>query len=182
MLAKIDFQLLDALRDADRELFAGSNPLLKRILTQVRDSGKTKEEKAKNEQDFRKFSAQLGAHLRTRVSLDSILTFVNDTGAMEGGKPTLKDVIAEDDILAALRLYVETTGFSIPAENNGMGYNNLIYISLVLCKHRPRSRPNQSGPERDKLPNPMHRRARSTSSSRASIQAPQAPAGTRDAD
>ena len=152
MLAKIDFQLLDALRDADRELFAGSNPLLKRILTQVRDSGKTKEEKANGEQEFRRLSTQLGEHLRTRVSLDPILTFVNDTGAMEGGKPTLKDVIAEDDILAALRLYVETTGFSIPAENNGMGYNNLIYISLVLASIDHAADPTKVGPNATSFP------------------------------
>jgi putative ATP-dependent endonuclease of OLD family len=152
MLAKIDFQLLDALRDADRELFAGSNPLLKRILTQVRDSGKTREEKAKNEQEFRKLSADLGQHLRTRVSLDPILTFVTDTGAMEGGKPTLKDNIAEDDILAALRLYVETTGLSIPAENNGMGYNNLIYISLVLASIDHAADPAKAGPNATSFP------------------------------
>ncbi len=152
MLARVDFQLLDALRDADRELFAGSNPLLKRILAQVRDTGKTTEERAKSEQDFRTLATQLGAHLRTRVSLDPILTFVNDTGAMEGGKPTLKDVIAEDDILAALRLFVETTGFSIPAENNGMGYNNLIYISLVLASIDHAADPTKAGPNATSFP------------------------------
>jgi putative ATP-dependent endonuclease of OLD family len=152
MLTKIGFQLLDALRDADRELFAGSNPLLKLILTQIRDTGKTKDEKEKKKLEFRTLAGQLGQHLRTRVSLDPILTFVTDTGAMEGGKPTLKDDIAEDDILAALRLYVEAEGLSIPAENNGMGYNNLIYISLVLATIDHAADPAKTGPNATSFP------------------------------
>ena len=55
---------LDALRDAERELFAGTNPLLKRILRQIRDAGKTAQERAQKDKEFRQLSTQLGARLR----------------------------------------------------------------------------------------------------------------------
>ncbi len=152
MLEKIDFQMLDALRDAERELFAGTNPLLKRILRQIRDAGKTAQERAQKDKEFRQLSTQLGAHLRSRVSLDPFLSFVTDTGALEGGKPTLKDEIAEEDILAALRLYVEEQQLSIPAERNGLGYNNLIYISLVLASIDHNADPAAQGPNATSFP------------------------------
>jgi putative ATP-dependent endonuclease of OLD family len=131
MVDKIDFEILDALRDAKRELFLGSNPLLKRILWQILESD---QEQVKNDREFQKLAGQLGRHFRSRLSLDPLLSLVKDTGAAEGGKPTLKDEIAEDDILSALRMYVESEAMSVPAQNNGMGYNNLIYISLVLAR------------------------------------------------
>jgi putative ATP-dependent endonuclease of OLD family len=152
MLEKIDCQMLDALRDAERELFAGTNPLLKRILRQIRDAGKTSQERAQNDKEFRQLSTQLGTHLRSRVSLDPFLSFVTDTGALEGGKPTLKDEIAEEDILAALRLYVEEQQLSIPAERNGLGYNNLIYISLVLASIDHDADPAKQGPNATSFP------------------------------
>jgi putative ATP-dependent endonuclease of the OLD family len=131
MVERIDFETLDALRDAERELFLGSNPLLKRILRLLLENDK---DKANNDEEFQRLSGQLGKHFSSRLSLDSLLSFVKDTGAMEGGTPTLKDEIAEDDILSALRLYVESGIMSVPAQYNGMGYNNLIYISLVLAQ------------------------------------------------
>jgi putative ATP-dependent endonuclease of OLD family len=152
MIEKIDFQVLDALRDAERELFSGSNPLLKRILRQIRDSGKDDTQRANSDKEFRKLSAQLGQHLRSRLTLDPLLSFVTDTGALEGGKPTLKDEIAEDDILSALHLYVENEGMSVPAERNGLGYNNLIYVSLVLASVDNDADPAKKGPNATTFP------------------------------
>ena len=37
-------------------------------------------------------------------------------------------------MLSFLRLIVEEAGFKIPASHNGLGYNNLIYISILLAK------------------------------------------------
>ena len=151
-IEKIDFQVLDALRDAERELFSGSNPLLKRILRQIRDSGKDDTQRANSDKEFRKLSAELGHHLRSRLSLDPLLSFVTDTGALEGGTPTLKDEIAEDDILSALHLYVESQGMSVPAERNGLGYNNLIYVSLVLASVDNDADPAKRGPNATTFP------------------------------
>ena len=45
----------------------------------------------------------------------------------------------------ALRLYVEHNGMSLPAEQNGLGYNNLIYISLVLASLDHQADPIKKG-------------------------------------
>jgi putative ATP-dependent endonuclease of the OLD family len=152
MLDKIDFRMLDALRDAERLLFSGTDPLLKYILLQVRDKGKEQIERDKSDAEFDALSAQLGKHLHSRHSLDPLLSFVTETGALEGGKPTLKDNIALDDILSVLHLYVEGTGISVPAERNGMGYNNLIYISLVLASIDNEADSAKSGPNAKTFP------------------------------
>lgn len=83
--------------------------------------------------------------MRSRISLDPLLQLVTDTGALEGGKPHLADDLSEEDVLAALRLYVETSGVSLPAEFNGLGYNNLIYISLVLASLDHQTDPAKKG-------------------------------------
>ena len=119
--------------------------MLKRLLRQVRDTGKTAEEQAAKAQEFSALASALGNHMHERISLDPLLQLVNDTGALEGGKPHLKDHLSEDDVLAALRLYVENNGVSLPAELNGLGYNNLIYISLVLASLDHQSDPTKQG-------------------------------------
>lgn len=144
-MEKIAIHSLGALRDAERELFSGANPLLKRLLHQVRDDGKTEQEKALKNHEFDQLAMTLGKHLRGRISLDPLLQLVTDTGALEGGKPHLTDNLSEDDVLAALRIYVETNGISLPAELNGLGYNNLIYISLVLASLDYRADPQRAG-------------------------------------
>jgi putative ATP-dependent endonuclease of OLD family len=151
-LEKIDWQFLGALRDAERELFAGSNPLLKRLLRQVRDYGKTDAQKATLTEEFRQLASNIGQHMRARIGLDPLLATVKDTGAYEGGVPILQDEIAEDDILAALRLYVETNGMNLPAELNGLGYNNLIYISLILASLDYQTDPKNRGPNATVFP------------------------------
>lgn len=144
-LDKISLHSLDALRDAGRELFSGTDPLLKRLLRQVRDHGKTPAEQAASNEEFRTLTTLLGSHMRGRISLDPLLQLVNDTGALEGGKPHLADTLSEEDVLAALRLYVEHNGMSLPAEHNGLGYNNLIYISLVLASLDHQADPAKKG-------------------------------------
>jgi putative ATP-dependent endonuclease of OLD family len=144
-LDKITLQSLDALRDAARELLTGTDPLLKRLLKQVRDEGKTDKQKAESARELRELTKSLGKHIRGRVSLDPLLQLVKDTGALEGGMPHLADDLSEEDLLYALRLYVDANGVSIPAELNGLGYNNLIYISLVLASLDHQADPARHG-------------------------------------
>lgn len=144
-LDKITLQSLDALRDAARELLTRTDPLLKRLLKQVRDEGKTEKQKAESAKELRELTKSLGKHIRGRISLDPLLQLVKDTGALEGGKPHLADDLSEDDLLYALRLYVDANGVSIPAELNGLGYNNLIYISLVLASLDHQADPARHG-------------------------------------
>ena len=162
-LDKISLHSLDALRDAQRELFSGTNPLLKRLLRQVRDCGKTKEEQAAKAEEFITLATALGTHMHSRISLDPLLQLVTDTGALEGGKPHLKDNLGEDDVLAALRLHVENNGVSLPAELNGLGYNNLIYISSSLQAWIIRQTPRREEATRYCSPSSASRSQRRTS-------------------
>lgn len=151
-LEKISFDTLEALRDAERELFAGSNPLLKRLLHQVRDQGQSAQQKAARSQAFQKLSGDLGSHMRSRIDLNLLLQLVNDTGAMEGGTPHLAEDLTEQDVINALRLHVLANGISLPAEHNGLGYNNLIYISLVLASLDHKADQETQGPNATLFP------------------------------
>src|SRR5690606_8305620 len=63
-----------------------------------------------------------------------ILQYSNETGADKGGKPNFDAEITEQELLFALRLIVERSGFKLPMKNNGLGYNNLLFIALILAK------------------------------------------------
>jgi len=144
-LDKITLHSLDAVRDAAKELFSGTDPLLKRLLKQVRDTGKTAEQIARSSAELRDLTQALGTHIKSRISLEPLLRLVNDTGALEGGTPQLADNLSEEDLLYALRLYVESNGVQVPAELNGLGYNNLLYISLVLASLDHQADPTKLG-------------------------------------
>lgn len=137
-----DYQFLDAIRDVKSELFTGSNPLLKAMLLQILDSDlddEADEEKVRDERNKRRseFKEQTDKPINTlvkdRIDEKKLFTLVAETGAADGGKPVLRGEITENDLLAALKLFITRQGLSIPAVNNGLGYNNLIYISLVLA-------------------------------------------------
>jgi putative ATP-dependent endonuclease of OLD family len=144
-LDKITFHSLDALRDATKELFSGTDPLLKRLLKQVRDEGKTDEQIEQSTAELRNLTLELGTHISGRISLDPLLQLVRDTGALEGGTPRLADDLNEEDLLYALRMYIESNGVQIPAELNGLGYSNLLYMSLVLASLDHQADPARQG-------------------------------------
>jgi putative ATP-dependent endonuclease of the OLD family len=132
-LSKFDCQFLDALRDVDAEMFSGSTPLFRNMLEQVLDFGANPAERRILKQDFRAKTSALGLELVTRLATDKLFHLAKDTGAADGGTPTLHGAFGESDLIAALRLFVDRQAFSFPATHNGLGYNNLLYISLVLA-------------------------------------------------
>ncbi len=137
-LNKFNYQFLDAIRDVESELFSGSNPLLKSMLYQVLDSDLADDDegnKAKHlrNQKFNRSSNILKRRLVDRLKVDSLFNLVKQTGAGDGGEPVIEGNIAEQDIISALKMYIRSSGFELPANYNGLGYNNLIYISLVLA-------------------------------------------------
>lgn len=145
-LDKFDFQFLDAIRDAEKQMFYGSNTLLKDILSYFLDYDLTKGEKRANlspeiaikvkerEDKFSNLGNNLLNELTNRIKKDDILEYSTDTGAKKGGNPSFDSKISEEDLLFALRLIVERNGYKIPISKNGLGYNNLLFISLVLSK------------------------------------------------
>ena len=56
---------------------------------------------------------------------------MDDVGASEGGSPTVEGKLREADLLKALNLAIPRHDTSIPLTQNGLGYNNLIYIALL---------------------------------------------------
>lgn len=137
-LSKFDYQFLDAIRDVESELFSGSNPLLKSMLYQVLDSDLEDDDEGNREkhirtEKFNRSSNILKRRLVKRLKLDSLFTLVKQTGAKDGGEPTIGGMIGEQDIIAALKMFIKNSDYELPASYNGLGYNNLIYISLVLA-------------------------------------------------
>ncbi|MBP1970761.1 putative ATP-dependent endonuclease of OLD family [Virgibacillus natechei] len=147
-LRKIDYQFLDAIRDVERDLFTGRNTLLREVIDFFMDYEiKNDESMEKQEQqaeinklkmDFSKDAKSLIDTLRGRMKQGKIemLRYANETGASFGNaEPDFDGHILDSELYAALRLIVKyQTGVKIPATHNGLGYNNLIYMSLLLAK------------------------------------------------
>jgi predicted ATP-dependent endonuclease of OLD family len=145
-LDRFDFQFLTAIRDAERQMFFGNNTLLKDVLNYFLDYDITEgqgfddleeeklEEIKEREKEFRNDSGDLLKKLINRIDDDKILEYAQSTGADKGGKPDFDANATEEDLLFALRLIVEKSGLKIPIKNNGLGYNNLLFIALILAK------------------------------------------------
>ena len=132
-LAKFDCQILDALRDVDSEMFAGNNPLLRSMLEQVLDFGVEPEKRRTLRRNFLAGSNKLRENLVGRLDTKRLFELVTATGAGDAGNPKLQGAMKEEELLAALRLFIEREGLTFPVTHNGLGYNNLLYISLVLA-------------------------------------------------
>jgi putative ATP-dependent endonuclease of the OLD family len=132
-LAKFDCHTVDAIRDVESELFAGTNPLMRTMLRQVLDHDADKAEALKRRRHFRTLTQDARSNLTDRMNQDELFQLAKETGATDGGAPFLRDAIDEDDFIAALRLYIARGPFAVPATHNGLGYNNLLYISLLLA-------------------------------------------------
>lgn len=153
LIKRFDFQFLDAIRDVNRDLSAGYNPLMKEILsffidydvkkdlTKSDDDIKT-ELKVRRDQ-FLQHSGPLLQELLARLDTgkNEFLKYAKDAGAtFNGANPDFDGELTESGLFAALRLIVTyATGIEVPVAYNGLGYNNLIYMSLLLAKMQAES-------------------------------------------
>ena len=147
-LGQIDFQFLDAIRDVSHDLYAGYNPLLRDVLnffidySVKNDTTKTeveiKELLKSLRDDFVRQSEPLMQTLQRRLQngKNVFLKYALDTGAtFNGAEPDFDGEITENEMFAVLRMIIKyTVGIEVPATYNGLGYNNLIYMSLLLAK------------------------------------------------
>ena len=147
-LSKFDFQFLSAIRDVERDLFKGNNSLLKDVIDFYMDYDiKSNVELNDNErinlidQKKKEFSIEakkLIEVLKQRMvnGEEQILKYVDGTGAgIDNSKPVFEGEILDTELYSSLRLIVEKeTGIKLPATSNGLGYNNLIFISILLSK------------------------------------------------
>jgi len=147
-LKKFDFQFLTAIRDVERDLFTGRNSLLKEVIDffidyEIKTNDKLEDhEKRKQINDRKKaFSNDAGeliSALQTRMAAGKkhMLKYAEETGAaFENLQPSFEGKILDSELYSALKLIVENeTGIKLPANQNGLGYNNLIFISLLLAR------------------------------------------------
>ncbi len=146
-LHRFDYHFLDAIRDVESKLFTGSNPMLKKMLQEVLDFDASDDTvRSQRGIEFRELAGQLTEKLVERIHLSTLIELVDKTGAEDGGRPRLAGTIGEQDLITALKLFIEREGLSLPATYNGLGYNNLIYISLVLASLKFRSSVVRRGP------------------------------------
>ncbi|MFC4557299.1 ATP-dependent endonuclease [Virgibacillus kekensis] len=145
---KFDFQFLTAIRDVERDLYTGRNALLKEVIDFFIDydikgdtSIEDKEKLSKIRENKIQFSDNANElikslHDRMEEGKGHMLRYVQNTGAGFGEMtPAFDGSINDTELYSALRLIVQDeTGITLPAVNNGLGYNNLIYISLLLAK------------------------------------------------
>jgi predicted ATP-dependent endonuclease of OLD family len=145
-LDRFDFQFLNAIRDAERQMFYGNNTLLRDVLnyfidydlTNGRDFGDIEEDKIQGlkerENKFNEKSKELLGLLIKRIDKDKILEYDKETGADKDGPPGFDAEVTERELLFALRLIVNKYNYNIPIKNNGLGYNNLLFIAFILAK------------------------------------------------
>lgn len=147
-LSKFDFQFMDAIRDVERDMFSGKNALLKNVIDFFLDYDiKSKKNIQKEEQtkkiderkkSFKQKSDELIQVLKERLKngTNEILTYADHVGAsFDHSKPIFGGSMSEAEVYSILQLLIQQeTGLKLPIGNNGLGYNNLIFMSLLLAK------------------------------------------------
>lgn len=133
-LSMLKLELLDALRDAKRELIAnGDYKLLYRILNQgnenvyedIKEVLNTLDEKIKNNKQLKELKKTLISQLN-RISLQ---------GSGENNIDFNFSTLETGEVLKKLSLIYGQDPITI--ERNGLGRNNLLYISLILSHLAP---------------------------------------------
>jgi predicted ATP-dependent endonuclease of OLD family len=147
-LQKFDFQFLNAIRDVERDMLTGRNTLLREVFDffidyEIKiDEAKTPEQKHQEIKDRKIFFSEKAEELiqelsnRIEEGKKEILSYAKNTGAsFNKAKPNFEGSVSENEMYSVLKLIVEyETGIKIPATHNGLGYNNLIFMSLLLAK------------------------------------------------
>ena len=142
-LKKIDFEFVNALRNVEDEIYGGRAALLKDVLRYFLDydlngDGNREDNIALRHQNFMNDTHEVLKNLVQRITTgkDNIIAYANKTGALFSDNIlNLEGDVSEGDLLAVLNLLVgDGEDRRLPVALNGLGYNNLIYISLLLAK------------------------------------------------
>jgi predicted ATP-dependent endonuclease of OLD family len=150
-LQKFDFQFLNAIRDVERDMFSGKNTMLRDVLDffmdyEIKSADDTIKNRATKQSEIKglktDFTAKAGAlitELQTRMKAgkEHILSYAIQTGAtFNNALPDFDGTISDVEMYSALKLIIgyDALDIKIPATHNGLGYNNLIFMSLLLAK------------------------------------------------
>ncbi len=160
-LQKFDFQFLDAIRDVERDMLTGRNTLLRDVFdffmdyeikslpTEVKSQADKALDIKQRKIDFSEKADILLNFLQQRMEEGKkhILSYAKETGAsFNKAEPNFEGSISDVEMYSVLKLIVEhNTGIKVPATHNGLGYNNLIFMSLLLAKMQVNSDGNYMG-------------------------------------
>lgn len=156
-LKKIDFQFLNAIRDVERDMLTGRNVMLRDVLHffldyEIKNSKKNKEDRESQlkikSSEFIEEAGKIIEKLRGRIDKgkDEILSYAKETGAsFQNAIPDFDGEASDWEMLYFLKLLIKQSGIKIPASHNGLGYNNLIFISLLLAKMQANTDGNYLG-------------------------------------
>ena len=134
---------MNALRNVEDEIYGGRAALLRDVLRYFLDydlnGDENREDKiALRHQNFINDTHEVLKNLVQRITAgkDNIIAYANKTGALFSDNIlNLEGDVSEGDLLAVLNLLVgDGEDRRLPVALNGLGYNNLIYISLLLAK------------------------------------------------
>lgn len=103
---------------------------------------KTKEEKELQLKEIKRSFGEEASSLMTLLlerleeGKDVMLDYAQETGAsFNNAQPDFKSILTEHDLFSALKLIIKYgDDIEISATHNGLGYNNLVYMSLLLSK------------------------------------------------
>lgn len=152
-LSKFDFQFLSAIRDVEKDLTSGKKSLLKDILEFFTDYNLINSENRRNEiRENKKIFAQKSEELykelyeRMKDGKKEILKYIENTGAsFDNITPDFIGKFTEKEAYEHMFLITEDKYVKLPIKLNGLGYNNLLYISLILAKIQKDSSPEEYG-------------------------------------
>jgi len=142
-LKKIDYEFVNALRNVEDEIYGGRATLLRDVLRYFLDydlnDDEGREKKiATRHQTFMTDTQAVIERLIGRINAgkDNIIDYANRTGALfSNSNLSFGGSISESDLLTVLNLLVGGVKEEmLPVRWNGLGYNNLIFISLLLAK------------------------------------------------
>ena len=141
-LSKFDYQFLSAIRDVEKDLMSGKKSLLKEILDfftdyDLKGLDESKYEIRKRNHQFNLKSEELYSDLYERMSKgkNEILNYIKNTGAsFDNINPDFIGIFSEKEAYEHMFLITEDEHIKLPIKLNGLGYNNLLYISLILAK------------------------------------------------
>ena len=147
-LERFDFQFLGAMRNVEDDMFYGRSTMLKDVLNFFIDYGikakgeRTEEDRESELKEVRKNFGNEATALMTSLlerlseGKDVMLDYAHETGAsFNNALPDFKSTLTEQDLFSALKLIIKYgEDIEISATHNGLGYNNLIYMSLLLAK------------------------------------------------
>lgn len=141
-LSAFGLKSLNALRNVKQELFSGNKTLLKNSIRfhldgDIKtDPGKEDDQKKldiKEKKDaFYSESKTIMESLISRIDEDNMFSLKNITGLDLGGNPEFTGIFREEDVLSAIDLVMKKGEHIIPFSLNGLGYSNLLHMTLSL--------------------------------------------------